>query len=117
MQASSKHALKHSQCGKALEAVEESEFKRKLLLELINKISAGLCFSAIRHAAQEARLMQSILQHVEGSQNLVLMQSSLMAWRDVLFQRALQAAQALEYVEQKQMIRMEAGESLLLPAS
>eukprot|EP00892_Ulva_mutabilis_P005067 jgi/Ulvmu1/2932/UM149_0011.1 len=105
--ATSKHGAKHKRCGKALEAVEESDFKRELLLELIRKIKVGLCFNALRHAAQEAKLIQSILQHIGGSQNIVLMQSTLMAWRDMMFQKALRAAQAQELLEEKQTKHMD----------
>ena len=109
LQAPSKRVSKQKQCGKVLEAVEESEFKRKLLAELIQKISVGLCFSALRHAAQEAKLIKSILQHVDGSRSLVRMQMALMAWRDIILHRALQEAHALDRCEQRRLRLLQQG--------
>jgi len=109
MQAPPKRSSKHKQCGQVLEAVEESEFKRKLLVELVHKINAGLCFSAMRHAAQEARLIKSILQHVDASRALVRMQLAVMAWRDMILHSAVQQAEALDRCEERRIKLLQQG--------
>lgn len=109
LQAPPKGISKHKQCGQVLGAVEESEFKRKLLVELVHKINAGLCFSAMRHAAQEARLIKSILQHVDASRALVRMQLAVMKWRDMILLRAVQEAKAIDLCEERQLKLLRQG--------
>ena len=92
--------------------IGEAQVKQKLLEELSDKIKLRMAFNALQHAAATSQHLASLVSHTVVSNNFMLMEVVLDAWKQQSADRRFREQQACQYSSLAQRMRFRAGELL-----